>query len=91
MQGVWGAVSPPSGEREGQSPLASVQQRMTSQIAERIVCWQNKDNKDLPKLPFVIFFASAALLCYNTAPLTGHGFASPGCRSLGLLCLHSWF
>jgi hypothetical protein len=38
-----------------------------------------------------LFFASAAVLCYNTAPLTGHGLASPGCRSLGLLCLHSWF
>ena len=23
LQGVWGAASPPSGEREGRSPLAS--------------------------------------------------------------------
>ena len=30
------------------------------------------------KLSFVIFFASAAVLCYNTAPLTGHGPAPPG-------------
>jgi hypothetical protein len=42
-------------------------------------------------LSFVTFFASAAVLCYNTAPLTGHGLASPGCRSLGLLCLYCWF
>src|SRR5258705_232829 len=26
MQGVWGAARPPSGEREGRSPLASSQQ-----------------------------------------------------------------
>jgi hypothetical protein len=37
-----------------------------------------KIRKNQPRLSFVIFFASAAVLCYNTAPPTGHDPASPG-------------
>ena len=29
LQGVWGAARPPSGEREGQSPLAFAKQHIT--------------------------------------------------------------